>query len=395
LFKLNLGDLDLFSWCTRVNTIPPLDLTEQYRTIEADVSKAVLEVLASGRYINGPIVETFAEAFGRYIGTEECVACNSGTDALYLALRALNIGPGDEVITSPFTFIATAEMISAAGATPVFIDIDLDSFNFNLDQLAAAITPRTKAIMPVHLFGRPVDMDRVMAIAEDHHVAVIEDCAQSTGAAWGDRKAGSIGHIGCFSFFPTKNLGGCGDGGALTTNDPDIAATARMLREHGSRTRYYHEAVGVNSRLDAVQAAILQIKLRHLDDWNAGRSQVAQRYQDLLAAVPGIALPSAPAGGQSVWNQYTIRIESPAEQGGEWRDRVRQLLMDQGIISMIYYPVPLHLQAVYAALNLGAGSFPNTELAAHQVLSLPMYPELSMAAQERVAHGLKDALAAL
>ncbi|MGD1908578.1 MAG: DegT/DnrJ/EryC1/StrS family aminotransferase [Leptolyngbyaceae cyanobacterium] len=378
-----------------MNTIPPLDLTEQYRTIEADVSKTVLEVLASGRYINGPIVDAFAQDFGRYIGTDECVACNSGTDALYLALRALNIGPGDEVITSPFTFIATAEMISAAGATPVFIDIDLDSFNFNVDQLAAAITPRTKAIMPVHLFGRPVDMDQVMAISDQHRVPVIEDCAQSTGAAWGDRKVGSIGHMGCFSFFPTKNLGGCGDGGALTTNDPEIAATARMLREHGSRTRYYHEAVGVNSRLDAVQAAILQIKLRHLDHWNAGRHKVAQRYQDLLSAVPGIVLPSSPAGGYSVWNQYTIRIESPADKEGEWRDRVRQFLMDQGIISMIYYPVPLHLQEVYAAMNLGPGSFPNTELAAHQVLSLPMYPELSAEAQERVAHGLKDALAAL
>lgn len=382
-----------------MNTIPPLDLTEQYRAIEADVSTAVTAVLASGRYINGPVVDDFAKAFGDYVGTQECVVCNSGTDALYLALRALNIGPGDEVVTSPFTFIATTEVISAVGATPVFADIDLDSFNLSLDALAAAVTPHTKAIMPVHLFGRPVDMDGVMALANDHGIAVIEDCAQATGAAWGDRKVGAIGHIGCFSFFPTKNLGACGDGGALTTHDPEVAATARMLREHGSRVRYFHEAIGVNSRLDAVQAAILQIKLRHLDTWNQGRQRVADRYQERLQAVPGIALPQAPAGGTSVWNQYTIRLEAAKdtaqEKGGEWRDRVRQHLADQGVSSMIYYPLPLHCQPVYQDLNYGPGSFPHSELAAQQVLSLPMYPELTPEAQDRVVYALKDALETL
>ncbi|WP_008317989.1 DegT/DnrJ/EryC1/StrS family aminotransferase [Leptolyngbya sp. PCC 6406] len=376
-----------------MNTIPPLDLTEQYRTIQPEVEAAVTAVLASGRYINGPVVEEFSRAFGDYIGTAECVACNSGTDALYLALRALDIGPGDEVITSPFTFIATTEVVSALGAVPVFIDIELDSFNLDPDQLEAAITPRTKAIMPVHLFGRPVDMDRVMAIAERHNLAVIEDCAQAAGAEWGDRKVGAIGHIGCFSFFPTKNLGGCGDGGALTTNDPQVAETVRMLREHGSRVRYYHEAIGVNSRLDALQAAILQIKLRHLEDWNAARQRVAERYQNLLAPIPGVVVPPAPVGGRSVWNQYTVRLEAAATAGGEWRDRVRQHLADQGVSSMIYYPLPLHHQPVYANLGYGPGSFPKSELAAQQVLALPMYPELTAAAQERVVYALKDALA--
>jgi dTDP-4-amino-4,6-dideoxygalactose transaminase len=360
-----------------VNNIPPLDLTEQYRAIEADVTTAVTEVLASGRYINGPVVDNFAQAFGQYIGTPECVVCNSGTDALYLALRALNIGPGDEVLTSPFTFIATAEVISAVGAKPVFVDIDLDSFNLNLDHLAAAITPQTKAIMPVHLFGRPVDMDQLMAIAHRHGIPVIEDCAQSTGAMWGDRQVGAIGHVGCFSFFPTKNLGACGDGGALTTHDPDLAATSRMLREHGSRVRYFHEAIGVNSRLDAIQAAILQIKLQHLDEWNQGRQRVADRYGELLAPVPGIVAPTSPSGGRSVWNQYSVRLEAAATKGGEWRDRVRQYLAEQGVSSMVYYPLPLHRQPVYADLNYAEGSLPQAELAAQQVLALPMFPELT------------------
>lgn len=247
-----------------MNTIPPFDLSQQYKVIGSELNQAVLDVLASGRYIGGATIENFERQFAAYIGTSECVACNSGTDALYLALRALNIGAGDQVITSPFTFVATAETISAVGATPVFIDIDPQTFNLDLNQIEAAISPRTKAIIPVHLFGQPVDMTRLMTIAKAHNLAVIEDCAQATGAEWGDRKVGSIGTIGCFSFYPTKNLGACGDGGAVTTDDPELAATVKMLRDHGRRSGYYHEALGVNSRLDAVQAAILQIKLRYL-----------------------------------------------------------------------------------------------------------------------------------
>ena len=220
-----------------MSNIPPLDLKRQYQAIGADVSAAVLEVLASGAYIGGPVVQNFEQQFAGYVGTTESVGCNSGTDALYLALRAMKIGAGDEVITSPFTFIATAETISWVGATPVFVDIDPDTFNLDLTQLAAAITPRTRAIMPVHLFGNPVDMTALMAIATQHNVIVIEDCAQATGAKWQGQKVGSIGHFGCFSFFPTKNLGGCGDGGAITINDPTLAAELRMYREHGSRQR--------------------------------------------------------------------------------------------------------------------------------------------------------------
>jgi dTDP-4-amino-4,6-dideoxygalactose transaminase len=234
-----------------VSNIPPLDLKRQYQTIGAEVDAAVLAVLASGAYIGGAGVQKFEQEFASYIGASECVGCNSGTDALYLALKVLGIGPGDEVITTPFTFIATAEMISAVGAQPVLVDIDIDSLNIDLNLLEQAITPRTKAIMPVHLFGRPVDMTALMSIANTHNLKVIEDCAQSTGATWAGQKTGNIGHIGCFSFFPTKNLGACGDGGAVTLNDPAVAADLRMYREHGSRVRYYHEVVGINSRLDA------------------------------------------------------------------------------------------------------------------------------------------------
>jgi len=245
-----------------VSAIPPLDLTQQFQTISAEVNEAVLAVLASGQYINGPRVQQFEQAFAEYIGTSEAIACNSGTDALYLALRAYDIGAGDEVITTPFTFIASAETISQTQATPVFVDIDPATFNLDLEQVEAAITPRTKAIIPVHLFGQPVDMTRLMAIAQAHRLIVIEDSAQAAGAEWNGQRVGSIGQVGCFSFFPTKNLGACGDGGAVTTSDPAIAARIRALREHGSRTRYYHDEIGLTSRLDAVQAAILQVKLR-------------------------------------------------------------------------------------------------------------------------------------
>jgi dTDP-4-amino-4,6-dideoxygalactose transaminase len=372
--------------------IPPVDLTEQFTRIQAEINAAVAEVLASGQYINGPVVESFAEAFGRSVGTDHCVVCNSGTDALYLALRALKVGPGDEVITSPFTFIATAEAISAVGATPVFVDIDLDTFNLDITKVEAAITPRSRAIMPVHLFGRPVDMGPLLDLASRHQLAVIEDCAQATGAQWQGKTVGSLGHVGCFSFFPTKNLGGCGDGGAITTNDPELAATMTMLREHGSRVRYHHEAIGVNSRLDAVQAAILGIKLRHLDQWNQQRATVAQRYEILLADMPGIVRPQAPTFGQSVWNQYTLRIVGATADGQE-RNHLQQRMREAGVICMVYYPLPLHLQPVYQSLGYQPGDLPQAEAAAHQVLSLPMFPELDAARQEVVVATLRQVLA--
>ncbi len=374
-----------------MKTIPPFDVSEQYKLIGAEINAVVSEVLASGRYIGGPVVENFEQEFGRYVGSSQCIACNSGTDALYLALRALNIGAGDEVITTPFTFIATAETVSAAGATPVFVDIDAATFNLDLAQLEAAITPRTKAIIPVHLFGQPVDMTQLMAIARAHNLYVIEDCAQATGARWGEQRVGSIGHIGCFSFYPTKNLGACGDGGAVTTNDPEIAAQIKMLRDHGRRSGYYHEVPGVNSRLDAVQAAILRVKLPYLDTWNQQRQVAADRYESLLSPVAGIVRPSAIAGGTSVWNQYTIRIVD--ETGtSDRRDAVRAKMQAKGVIAMVYYPLSLHLQPIYQHLDLAIGQFPVAERASREVLSLSMFPEITPEQQQQVVYTLKDCL---
>ena len=382
-----------------MNNIPPVDLARQYKSLENEINAAVLDVLASGRYIGGSLVESFEQQFAQYTGVSHSVACNSGTDALYLALRALDIGPGDEVITTPFTFIATAEVISVVGATPVFVDIDPQTFNIDPNLIETAITSKTKAILPVHLFGQPADMTRLMEIAQSHGLAIIEDCAQATGAAWHGRKIGSIGHIGCFSFFPTKNLGACGDGGIVTTNDEALAAKIRMLREHGSSKRYYHEATGINSRLDTLQAAILQVKLRYLDTWNAQRNQVAARYDQLLEPISGIILPKAPLGGESVWNQYTIRITDKDKEvqadfaAPTYRDFVRSQMQERGVTSMIYYPLPLHLQPVYAVLGYQQGQLSVTEEACREVLSLPMFPELSPTQQEQVVYALKDSLA--
>ena len=376
-----------------VSNVPAFNLTEQFPQIRDDVNAAVLEVLASGNYIGGAAIANFEADFARYTGTEFCVACNSGTDALYLALRALGIGPGDEVIVPPFTFIATTETVSEVGAVPVFVDVEADTYNLDLDAVVQAIGPRTKAIIPVHLFGQPVDMDRLMAISRGHNLAVIEDCAQATGAKWGDRRVGSIGHVGCFSFYPTKNLGACGDGGAMTVNDPALAADLRMLREHGQRQRYYHEAIGVNSRLDAIQAVILQIKLRSLDTWNQRRTAIAQRYQQGLAGVPNLVLPQAIAGGTSVWNQYTVQVGTG--DGPDLRDRLRNELQTRGIGTAIYYPLPLHLQAVYANLGYQPGSFPVAERLGHQVLSLPMFPELTPEQQDRVIAAIQEILASV
>jgi len=390
--------------CRRVTAIPPLDLTQQYQTIGSEINQAVLEVLASGQYVQGPVVKQFESRFAHYIGASDCVACNSGTDALYLALRAFDIGPGDEVITSPFTFIATAETISAVGATPIFVDVDAQTFNLDLGQIESAITERTKAIIPVHLFGQPVNMSTLMAIAKNHDLAVIEDCAQAAGAQWSGKVVGNIGDAGCFSFYPTKNLGACGDGGAVTTNRRDIAAKMRILSDHGRTGTYYHEAIGINSRLDSVQAAILLVKLQYLDQWNVQRRAIAQRYSERLSQVPHIAVPQPIAGGYSVWHQYTIRIlaseashqpqaqlsPNAAEGGASPRDRIRAALQQQGIKTMVYYPVPLNQQPVYT--HESSPSTPVAQQLAQTVLSLPMFPELTLDQQSQVIHGLKDAV---
>lgn len=372
-----------------MNTIPPFDVAEQFQQIGPEINQAVLEVLASGRYIGGAAVEQFESQFAAYTGpagTAQCIACNSGTDALYLALRALGLGVGDEVITTPFTFIATAETISATGATPVFVDIDPVTFNLDLAQVQTAITPRTKAILPVHLFGQAVDMTQLMAIAQAHQLYVVEDCAQATGTEWDHRKVGSMGHVGCFSFYPTKNLGACGDGGAIVTSDPAVADRLRVLRDHGRSGTYYYEQLGVNSRLDAIQAVILQIKLRHLDHWIEQRTAVAQRYHQHLQALPGLILPTDKAGGKSSWNQYTLRVES-----GQ-RDLLRSHLASLGVTAMVYYPLCLHLQPAYHNLGHRPGAFPEAELASQQVLSLPMFPELSWAQQDQVIAAVQHCL---
>jgi Predicted pyridoxal phosphate-dependent enzyme apparently involved in regulation of cell wall biogenesis len=375
-----------------VNTVPPLDLSLQYKTIQDEVSACVQAVLASGRYIGGSTVEAFEQDFGEYIGVRETIACNSGTDALFLALRALNIGPGDEVITTPFTFIATAEMISAVGATPVFVDIDATTFNLDIAQIPNAVTEKTKAIIPVHLFGQPVDMTRLMAVAKSHHLAVIEDCAQATGASWQGQKVGSIGDIGCFSFFPTKNLGACGDGGAVTTQDPAMAKAMRIIKEHGQSTRYSSDTIGINSRLDALQAAILRIKLRYLDTWNQQRHTLAQRYHQLLYPLSEIITPQEIPSGESVWNQYTIRVQGPLNSEIKSRDYLRNYLQEQGIGSMIYYPIPLHQQPVYQYLGYQANQFPIVERVCQEVLSLPLFPELSPEQQDQVITAIKEGL---
>ncbi|MDJ0718449.1 MAG: DegT/DnrJ/EryC1/StrS family aminotransferase [Prochloraceae cyanobacterium] len=375
-----------------MNNIPPFDLTRQYKLIGAEIEIATQQILNSGRYIGGNAVKNFEQQFADYIGTPECISCNSGTDALYLALRALNIGASDEVITTTFTFIATAETIAITGAKPVFADIDADTFNIDLDRIEAAITPRTKAIIPVHLFGQPVNMTKLMAIAKKHNLFVIEDVAQATGAEWEGEKLGSIGDIGCFSFYPTKNLGACGDGGAITTKDLTIAKKIRMMANHGMSDRYQYEITGVNSRLDALQAAILQIKLSRLDRWNQQRTEVADRYQNLLAPITEIKLPQAIFGGKSVWNQYTIRIKETGKQTETYRDKVRQELKQIGVNCMVYYPMPLHLQPVYRDLGYPKGQLPVSEQVAREVLSLPMFPEIYFEEQEQVAYSIKHSL---
>ena len=381
-----------------MNTIPPVDLARQHQVISQEIESQVLEVLRSGRYVGGAAVTDFEKQFADYIGTQFCVGCNSGTDSLYMALRALGIGEGDEVITTPFTFIATSEVIVRVGAKPVFVDIDPQTFNFDLEQISQAITSQTKAIIAVHLFGQPIEMTRLMAIAKKHELFVIEDCAQATGASWQQQKVGSIGDVGCFSFFPTKNLGAYGDGGCITTNNQAIADKIKLLREHGlvrevsNKVTYRHEISGLNSRLDSLQAAILSIKLNYLDKTNHQRQQIADYYQQLLGSFTQLKLPQAIEAGSSVWNQFTIRIPNLSKTGEIARDNIQIKLKQQGIITMVYYPLPLHLQPVYKHLNYPTGTLTQTEQVAHEVLSIPMFPGLTPQEQQQIANSLQTCL---
>ncbi|MGM0475930.1 MAG: DegT/DnrJ/EryC1/StrS family aminotransferase [Pseudomonadota bacterium] len=360
--------------------IPMVDLRGQYESLREEIEPAILEALGATQYILGPNVQAFEQEAAEWLGVRHAITCASGTDALHLALDAADIGPGDEVITSPFTFIATAEAIRYVGATPVFVDIEPAGFNIDPAAVEAAITPNTRAILPVHLFGQPADMGALMPIAEKHGLKVVEDCAQSFGADIDGTMTGRFGIAGAFSFFPSKNLGCYGDGGMITTDDDAVADRIRMLRNHGSSERYYHDVVGYNSRLDELQAVILRIKLKRMRGYNEGRRRAAHLYSELLADVPGVT-PPPETGGTHVYHQYTLRVEK--------REAIQQALQEAGAASAVYYPVPLHQQKAFAEECRGV-RLPVTEQAAAEVLSLPMFPELS---KEQI-HSIVDAIRA-
>jgi dTDP-4-amino-4,6-dideoxygalactose transaminase len=360
-------------------TIPILDLKAQYVAHRQEIDSALLGVVAEGQFILGSNVRALEQEIAVYVGSQHAIGVASGTDALRLALAALDIGPGDEVITTPFTFVATASTISHAGATPVFVDIDPRTFNLIPRQVEKAVTARTKAILAVHLFGQPAEMGPILEIGRRHGLKVIEDAAQAIGAEENGHRAGSWGDAGCFSFYPTKNLGAYGDGGMVTTNDAAVAEKVDILRRQGGKTKYHSEILGFNSRLDEIQAAVLRAKLRHLDEWTAGRQRVARRYNELLAGA-AVTTPYERPGVRHVYHQYTIRAPR--------RDELQTFLKKQGIGTMVYYPLPLHRQQLYSNLNYPAGSLPNSEQAAEEVLSLPIYPELSDAQIETVAEAI-------
>jgi dTDP-4-amino-4,6-dideoxygalactose transaminase len=352
--------------------IPLLDLKAQLKPLRAEILSAIESVCDEQGFVLGPRMVAFEEAMARYTGARYAIGCASGSDALLLSLMALGVGHGDEVITVPFTFFATAGAISRLGAKPVFVDILPDTFNLDPAKLEQAITARTKAIIPVHLFGQCADMAAINRIANSRKVPVIEDACQAIGAAQNGARAGLLGTTGCFSFFPSKNLGGFGDGGLITTNDQALADSLSMLRVHGSRVRYLHDAIGINSRLDALQAAVLHIKLKYLDQWAEGRRRNAARYELLFreaGLLEHVMLPATASGNFHVYNQYTIRVSR--------RDDLRAYLKEKGVGTEIYYPLPMHLQNCYKDLGYQKGSFPVSEQAAEQVLSLPIYAELS------------------
>jgi len=361
--------------------IPILDLSTEIATHWDELSNAVLGVLKSGQFILGENVRKFEEEAAQHLGAKHAIGVASGTDALLIALRAFGVKPGDEVITTPFTFFATVETIGLLGATPIFADIDPVTFNIDVKQVERLITPKTKAIVPVHLFGLAAELAPLMEIAKRHNLPVLEDTAQAFGGDYRGKKLGAIGTAGAFSFFPSKNLGAFGDGGLLTTNDDAVATEARMLRVHGSRQRYYHEKLGYASRLDEMQASVLRVKLRYLESSNEKRRAAAQRYREILSDVRGLTVPEETPGSRHVYHQYTVRIEGR-------RDEVNKTLAGQGITTMIYYPVPMHKMGIFAANQ----PLPETERAASEVLSLPFWSDISPDIQLRVADALRKAL---
>lgn len=383
-----------------MNRIPILDLKPQYQSIKEEVKAAIDNVLESGAFIMGPEVKAFEAEVAEYLGVKHAIGVNSGTDALVIGLKAMGIGEGDEVLTTPFSFFATAESISNVGAKPVFVDIDPNTFNINPKEISAKITPQTKAIMPVHLYGHPAAMAQIMEIAKAHDLKVIEDCAQAFGARYhGDcigceegcnaeiydsirgKAIGTIGNVGAYSFFPSKNLGAYGDGGLIATNDDAIADVARMLRVHGSKKKYHNEVLGYNSRLDSIQAAILRVKLSHIDRWNAGRRRVANIYNELLKDISGVIIPQIVEG--HVFHQYTIRVLD-----GQ-RDQLREQLSEKGIMTMVYYPVPQDQLPIYKGQY---GSSPISDGCAQEALSLPIWPELDKSTQIKVVNTIQNCL---
>jgi dTDP-4-amino-4,6-dideoxygalactose transaminase len=355
--------------------IPLVDLTAQYHSIKDEIDTAINSTLESGHFILGPIVSKFEENVATYLGVDHAVGLASGTDALVLALRALDIGAGDEVIVPAYTFFATAGTVMSVGATPVFVDIDPATYEIDVTRLADRISPRTKAIIPVHLYGHPAEVGPILDLARAHGLKVIEDNAQAFGSTYRGKKTGSIGEIGCLSFFPTKNLGAFGDGGMVVTNDAALAERMRMLRTHGWKKKYYSEEVGYNSRLDALQAAILQAKLPHVDSWNQKRRELAQRYSEKLAAL-GVTVPVECDWGRHVYHLYIIRSDR--------RSELQAFLKQRGIASEVYYPLPPHLAAPCRKYGNQEGDFPHAERASRETLALPLYPELTSDQQDEV-----------
>ncbi|MEN6373614.1 MAG: DegT/DnrJ/EryC1/StrS family aminotransferase [Smithella sp.] len=355
--------------------VPFLDLKAQYKTIKDEISAAINEVIENTAFAGGPFVAKFENEFAKFCGAQHAIGVGNGTDALWASLVALGIGAGDEVITTPNTFIATAEAISLSGATPVFVDIDETTHNMNPELIEAAITPKTKAIIPVHLFGQPADMDPIMAIAEKHGLKVVEDACQAHGAEYKGKKAGSIGAAGCFSFYPGKNLGAYGEGGGIITNDEALAAKIRMFRDHGQAKKYYHDIIGWNARLDGIQGAVLNVKLKYLNNWNDARRKHARDYSAGLSSIKDVIVPQEAEYAKHIYHIYALRVKD--------RDKFMAYLGEKGIASGIHYPIPLHLQKAYAFMQKGPGSFPVAEKCAAEYVSLPMFAELT---DEQVAY---------
>lgn len=363
--------------------VPILNLKKQYQDLQKELDQAVLRVMQSGRYILGPEVEALEKEMAELAQCQFGVGVASGTDALHLSLRALGIGPGDEVITSAFTFIATSETIAYTGAKPVFADIDPETFNLDPQAVESKITKSTRALIPVHLYGQAADMEPLMELASRYGLMVVEDCAQAIGAQHRGQPLGSFGNSGCFSFYPTKNLGGAGDGGMIVLNNADMHQRLRALRQYGSKARYYHQERGFNSRLDELQAAILRVKLARLEAWNQKRREIAGFYTEHLAPA-GVWCPPVKEGNLAVFHQYTVRVPQ--------REAVAKLMNELGVSTMIYYPVPLHQQEVYRDLGYREGDFPQSERAAREVLSLPIYPELTREEAACVVEALLEAV---